>query len=66
VRDYDGEFKGQEYLGLYPTIHKIVELAGRLKLGFLNVTTGYGKHIPLAEAAKAQDGIRLTASHEPR
>ena len=47
----DSEFKGQEYLGLYPTVDKIASIAGRLELGFTNV--GQQKQdLPLAKAAK--------------
>jgi len=37
VAEYDSEFKGQEYLGLYPPIEKLDSLPGRLNLGFPNV-----------------------------
>ena len=47
----DSEFKGQEYLGLYPTVDKIANIAGRLELGFTNV--GQQKQdLPLTKAAK--------------
>lgn len=50
VADYDSEFRGQEYLGLYPPIEKLDSLTGRLNLGFPNVgDERFG--IPLAKAA---------------
>lgn len=55
VSEYDSEFKGQEYLGLYPPVEKLDALAGRANLGFTDV----GKErssIPLAKAASG-DGI---------
>ena len=56
----DSEFKGQEYLGLYPTVDKIASIAGRLDLGFTNV--GPQKlDIPLASAAKGT-GVHFTTS----
>jgi hypothetical protein len=57
VEEYDSEFKGQEYLGLYPTIEKIESVAGRLDLGFKGVTLGERYiNIPLAKAAKGEYG----------
>ena len=53
VANSDGEFKDQEYLGLYPSVEKLGNLAGRPNLGFDNV--GGDRHqVPLAEAAKGQ------------
>jgi len=50
VEKYDFEFAGHEYLGLYPKVEKIEDLAGRLDLGFTDV--GERKQfIPLAKAA---------------
>jgi hypothetical protein len=50
VEKYDFEFTGHEYLGLYPKVEKIEDLAGRLDLGFTDV--GERKQfIPLAKAA---------------
>src|SRR5258708_39246994 len=60
VTDYDSEFKGQEYLGLYPTLDKIESLAGRLNLGFKEVGT-LRSTIPLTEAARGK-GVFLTAN----
>lgn len=51
VVNYDHEFKGQEYLGLYPTVDKISGLAGRISLGFTNVGE-QKREIPLMEAAR--------------
>ncbi len=51
VTTYDSEFKGQEYLGLYPTVDKLASLSGRLNLGFSNVGSAR-EEFPLAEAAK--------------
>lgn len=57
VAESDSEFKGQEYLGLYPTVDKLPSLAG-LNLGFTNV--GDDHHdVPLAKAAKGQ-GVYFT------
>jgi len=47
----DSEFKGQEYLGLYPPIEKLTTLAQRLDLGFLNVGE-QRSNVTLAKAAK--------------
>jgi hypothetical protein len=51
VSTYDSEFKGQEYLGLYPALEKLTDLAGRLNLAFLNVGDQHAD-IPLAKAAR--------------
>jgi hypothetical protein len=51
VSDSDSEFKGQEYLGLYPPLEKLTTLAQRLDLGFLNVGD-QRSDIPLAKAAR--------------
>ncbi len=53
VGNYDSDFKGQEYLGLYPTVDKIEDLAGRLRLGFTNV----GEQKEFIPLAKAADGM---------
>jgi len=59
VENYDSEFKGQEYVGLYPAIDKIESLPGRLNLGFTNV--GPAKEfIPLAKAA-AGSGVYFSS-----
>jgi hypothetical protein len=51
VSEADSEFKGQEYLGLYPTVDKLPALAGRQNLGMRNV--GDDQHeVPLAKAAR--------------
>jgi len=58
----DSEFRGQEYLGLYPTVDKIPSIAGRLELGFTNVGQ-QRQDIPLARAAKAKGtGVYFTTS----
>jgi hypothetical protein len=55
VVENDSEYKGQEYLGLYPTIEKIEFVAGRLDLGFKDVSSGDRQiNIPLAKAAKGE------------
>jgi hypothetical protein len=51
VSAYDSEFSGQEYLGLYPPVEKLTDLAGRLNLAFLNVGDQRAD-IPLAKAAR--------------
>ncbi len=51
VSAYDSEFNGQEYLGLYPPLEKLTDLAGRLTLAFLNVGDQHAD-IPLAKAAR--------------
>lgn len=59
VADSDTEFKGQEYLGLYPTVDKIAGLSDRLNLGFPRV----GDHtspVTLAQAARGH-GVYLKA-----
>ena len=45
----DSEFKGQEYLGLYPTVDKLAGVAGKLDLGFTIPTK---EPIPIAKAAR--------------
>jgi hypothetical protein len=37
VAQYDFEYTGQEYLGLYPPIEKSTTLTERLNVGFSNV-----------------------------
>ena len=59
VSEYDSEFKGQEYLGLYPPIEKLDALAGRPNLGFTNVGAP-GRSVPLAKAASGS-GIYFTS-----
>ena len=60
VSDYDGEFKQQEYLGLYPTVDKISGLAGQLNLGFTNVGE-LKETIPLTKAARGVGVFYKTA-----
>jgi hypothetical protein len=58
VSDYDSEFKGQEYLGLYPPIEKLDALTGTLNLGF----TGVGEtrsSVPLTKAASDSGAVYL-------
>lgn len=50
VSEYDSEFKGQEYLGLYPPLEKLDSLAGKLSLGFLNVGEDHSS-LSLSKAA---------------
>lgn len=58
VSEHDSEFKGQEYLGLYPSVEKLASIAGRLNLGFTNV--GDEKtDVPLTKAARGY-GIYFT------
>lgn len=58
IANYDSEFSGQEYLGLYPTVDKITNLYGRLNLGISNVGSGTAKRdIPLKEAASTSQSI---------
>jgi hypothetical protein len=56
VSEYDSEFKGQEYLGLYPPIEKPDALAGGLNLGFANVSE-QRYSVPLTKAASDSSGI---------
>ena len=55
VTDYDSEFKNQEYLGLYPPVEKLANLAGKTRLGFDNV--GRDKHQVLLEKAARGNGV---------
>ena len=55
VSDYDSEFKDQEYLGLYPPVEKLSNLAGRTRLGFDNV--GSDNHQVLLEKAARGNGV---------
>ena len=60
VLEYDSEFKGQEYLGLYPTIERLESIPGRIgDLGFKAVRLNESiVSIPLAKAAKGvYDGV---------
>ena len=50
VSQFDAEFQGQEYLGLYPPLEKLSTLPQRLDFGFLNVGEERSA-IPLAKAA---------------
>lgn len=58
VSESDTEFKGQEYLGLYPPLEKLSTLPQRLDLGFLNVGQERSA-IPLAKAASGS-GVYFT------
>lgn len=60
VVNYDSEFKGQEYLGLYPTVDKLENIPGKLNLGFPNVGAQRST-IALAEAARGR-GVFLKAN----
>ena len=51
VAQDDSEFKGQEYLGLYPPVEKLTNLAQRLNLGFAKVGSERSD-IPLSKAAR--------------
>ena len=55
VANDDSEFKGQEYLGLYPPVEKLSSLAGRTKLGFDHV--GSDDHHVLLESAARGNGV---------
>ena len=55
----DTEFKGQEYLGLYPTVGKIAGLEGRHNLGFTNAGSAH-EELPLTKAANRQ-GVYFTS-----
>ncbi|HWQ55083.1 MAG TPA: hypothetical protein VN442_15455 [Bryobacteraceae bacterium] len=59
VEESDHEFKGQEYLGLYPTV-KVLSDIRRTELGFTKVGTP-GRDIPLKEAI-ATGGVFFTAA----
>jgi hypothetical protein len=51
VTNDDNEFKGQEYLGLYPPVEKLGNLAGRTKLGFDRVGDDH-RQVLLENAAR--------------
>ena len=57
VTNDDSEFKGQEYLGLYPPVEKLSSLGGRAKLGFDCV--GDDNHQVLLENAARGHGVFL-------
>jgi len=59
VSEYDSEFKGQEYIGLYPPIEKLDSLAGSQNLGFTDVGEA-GRSVPLAKAASGS-GVYFTS-----
>jgi hypothetical protein len=50
VTDYDSEFIGQEYLGLYPTVEKLAGLPGLVSLGFKIGSGVERRDFPLREA----------------
>jgi hypothetical protein len=55
----DAEYKGQEYLGLYPPVENVSSLAGRIDLAFTN----FGEtrsNFPLAKAATGTGGVSFT------
>jgi hypothetical protein len=58
VSESDAEFKGQEYLGLYPTVDKLSGLPGRQNLGFSDVGDDHHQ-VPLTKAAKGH-GVFFT------
>lgn len=60
VVNYDSEFEGKEYLGLYPTVDSLASIPGRLNLGFDDVGEQHST-IPLARAAKGH-GVYLKAT----
>lgn len=57
VSSSDAEFKGQEYLGLYPPVDKFTGIAGRQNLGFLIGTTQ--EEYPLTKAVR-EAGVYFT------
>jgi hypothetical protein len=60
VQQFDTEFSGKEYLGLYPTIDKVADILGKLDLGFSGVKSGDQRiFVPLAKAARGM-GVYLT------
>jgi hypothetical protein len=53
VQQYDSEYAGQEYLGLYPSVDQIEAVAGKLNLGFRDVNFGDRRsNVPLMEAIR--------------
>jgi hypothetical protein len=58
VSDSDTEYRGQEYLGLYPPLEKISTLSQQLDLGFLNIGEQRSS-IPLSKAASGT-GVYFT------
>jgi hypothetical protein len=62
VASSDNEYKGREYLNLYPNLDAISDLAGRIALGFENVKSGDQRHtVTLRDAARGS-GIFLSSS----
>jgi hypothetical protein len=59
VTNDDSEFKGQEYLGLYPPVEKLSIIAGRTRLGFDRV--GDDNHQVLLENAARGHGVFLVS-----
>jgi len=62
VEQFDSEFTGQEFLGLYPALETIVEVSGQLSLAFTKVTDpnrGSPGTITLLEAARGTGLVRL-------
>jgi hypothetical protein len=55
----DSEFKGQEYLGLYPPIENVSSLAGHISLAFANFGEARSNQ-PLSKAAKGTGGVLFT------
>jgi len=58
VSESDSEFKGQEYLGLYPPVERIASIGGRLNLGFTNFGDD-NSEFPLTRAAKGTSGVHF-------
>jgi hypothetical protein len=58
VSESDSEFKGREYLALYPPIEKIDDFAAKLNLGFTDVGKE-GRSVSLAKAVSGT-GIYFT------
>jgi hypothetical protein len=58
VSESDSEFKGQEYLGLYPPVEKIAAIGGRMNFGFPHFGED-GVDFPLTKAAKGSGGVHF-------
>ena len=62
VASSDNEYKGREYLNLYPNLDAISDFAGRIALGFENVKFGDRRHTVTLKDAARGSGIFLSSS----
>jgi hypothetical protein len=61
VNNADSEYKGREYLNLYPDVNAIRDLAGRIGLGFENVKSGNDRRTIMLKDAARGSGVFLSS-----